>query len=248
MTDYRVRPRKWQDRDADGIGVLWVSLSKDDTKGDKLRSAAGWMDAHFSRGWYIDLADTLDRHNRTALYGTPPDQAELEARKAGQDWIAGQQPNLHSARNLKGIITFDHWRTHRDFEPTLEQLRNLLDISQPYETAVRRDASEFVTRRFSGSMSEERRRDLLVSGTNYVLEETAAGILAARELRATRFYPGPQLSSLQLLRAGNVPHAPEGYDAERYVEFNLERRGPSPQQNNIPIIGARLKPDDSKLG
>lgn len=248
MTDYRVRPRKWQARDDAGIGLLWVSLSKEDTKGDKLRSAAGWMDAHFSRGWYIDLADTLDRHNRSALYGTPPDEAEKEARKAGQDWIASQRPNLADARNLKGIITFDHWRTHRDFEPTLEKLRNLLDMSQPYEAAVRRDASDFVTRRFSGSPSEERQRDLLVSGTNYVLEETAAGILAARELQATRFYPGPQLSSLQLLRSGKVQEAPTGYDMERYVEFNLERRGPSPQQNNIPIIGARAKPDDTRLG
>lgn len=233
MIDYRVKPKKWERRDED-VGILWVSLSKEETKGDKLRSAALWLDDRFNK-WYVDLADVLDRHNRMGLLGMSLEQAEREAREAGIDWINNQNSSLEGLKNFNGIISFDFWMDHKDFYPVLENLFNLLETCEAYEKAVCRDTDFFLNRRFSSGLSEEKRQELRGCGVNYILEETAAGIIAAREYGGTRFYPGPQLESIRLLREENVEGAPEGYCLERYVEFNLERRKPSPR-NEIPVI------------
>lgn len=232
MTDYKIKPRQWQNRDEAKSALLWISLSKEETKGTKLRSAAQWLDAHFPRGWHIDLADTLDRHNRVVMDKLSPSQAEVAARAAGQEWVAAESKQLEGLRNFKGIIHFDYWRQHKDFNPILQSLRETLKKSRPYRDAVWKDAGEFMKRRFVAGAKDLDKSSLVLSSVDYIVEETAAGILAAREMGAVRFYPGPQLASLKLLREGRIFGAPEGYGNETYVEIVLERRKIAPSQDN----------------
>jgi hypothetical protein len=138
------------------------------------------------------------------------------------------------------VLTFDYWRTHRDFTQTFDQLMVAVDSNKTYDQAVSNDAEEFMKRRFSEGLKGQKSQELKSSGALYILEETAAAIIAAKEFQATRFYPGPQLNSIRLLREGLIHEAPQGLTQERYVEINLERRGPKIEQDNVPVLSRHI--------
>ncbi len=236
-TRYKVKPKgRASLSNQNRTAILWVSLNKEETKGVKLHSTMAWLNERYDKV-YIDLADTLDRYNRRGLYELETTQAEIDAREAGTAWCKEQSGLIANMSHFEGILTFDFWRNHEAFDATIKQLFKVAAENEVFKAAIEADIDSYVNRRHCVNMSDKLRQELRASGLNYILEETGANIFAARLFHADRYYPGPQLNSIALLRQGHIEGAPIGLEMEQYIEFNLERR--KTQQDlphDVPVL------------
>lgn len=234
VSKYKIQFPGWDKKiEPTDTAILWVSLRKGETMESKLSAIGSWIDKNYA-SWIIDIADTLDRHNLRALYEMPEEEAERQAEQEGKNWYEQQADILSTFGHLKDVKSFNFWRSHEQFTPLVGQLYKLAADNVTYREALESDVNAYVRRKHAPNIGDHVLKRLQKFGRLYIMEETAAAVIAANTYAAHRFYPGEQLSSLALLRQGAIDGRTSGLWKEKYVEYRLKSKAPHHKTNTQP--------------
>ncbi len=217
MTRYRVKICKSPEWRRHRAATLGVSVTSQNCQGEKFAAILAFAAAHFET-IRIGVTDALYRHNFMAEGAAQP-EARAQADALGAIWLARHQNIIDGCQVKPRVVRWAEWYAHSDYTEVMEGFQQAYRASRTLREAVDADVSKFYQRqgRKPSSMEFDHRRD-------FPLEEAAVLTLQARALPGLRIYPGTELQSLRLMRAGLVPEAPRGLEQEQFARVQFETR------------------------
>jgi tRNA-dependent cyclodipeptide synthase len=236
---YRVRVNAcpaWTDYQTCTLGI---SVGQPYHEGEKFAATVEWAARHFEQ-IRVDVSDTLQRH-RLMGEGTQPGEAEAISRSEGDAWIASATPILANCGRSYTIIRWDTWLRYPDFFAVLDAYAGLVQSDAVLRTAIAADIESFITRHANRGAPFPAETWMRAASRAYLIEELAVITLQGAAARSARIYPGPELESFKVVRAGKVPDAPPGLDRDYYVHVNLEHRRAPAQRPQARTAAAAPK-------
>lgn len=209
---YRIELRNatgWRQRTT---AVLGVSVSSPNWQDDKFAAILGFAARHFS-AVKIDVTDALNRHG---VPGATPAQALAQANAMGALWLTRHQDIIAASPVATEVKRWAQWYDHPDYQATLAGMERAHATNPQLRAAVAADVNSYYARHNAAPTLREQE-----AGRAFVLEEMAVLTLQARTWQGLRLYPGSQMQSLALLRAGAVPEAPKGLEQEQFARVQL---------------------------
>ncbi len=177
---------------------LWVCLGNENQTGDKLRLTIEWLNVRFSHV-VVEIADTLNRHN-LMIGGTPECDAVRQCVADGDRWLAQSASLLRQFSIGHTIVRWSDILQQPGLNEAVNGLRNLYSADEGFRAAVDADILDYHSR--IGVRVDLRRAQ---ASQDYIFEETAADIMAAREGKLAIVYAGKKLRTMGYLqRLGNV--------------------------------------------
>jgi hypothetical protein len=165
------------------ICSLDVSLNNRYQEGAYLAGTVQWINRRF-KYCIVNLGDTLHRHN-LAIGSTDMEQAHIKSREMGNRWLENNGNVLDGFEIPNVVIRNDDWIFDEDFPGIHEELWGFYYTNRDYRLLVNNDVESYLFRK-----PERQKVALKKSGLAYLLEETAADILMARDHPAVHLYPG----------------------------------------------------------
>lgn len=210
--------------------TLGMCMGNENWEGEKLVAVLEWVSRHFDF-IRIALSDTLGRHN-FVMRGMEPAEALWQALRQGDDWLERNTKFLKACGKPYGVVRWDHWRKHPEYEATHEEFKFLASNERQLADAVDREAAAFADRLAKRGLASS--GDIFAHCRAYLIEELAGTTLRARAIeRSCRVYPAPEPAWLKLVRAGAIEGAPRGLEKEYYVAVNLRRRKGQAQEMGV---------------
>lgn len=174
---YRVKTKNPQWRGYD-TARLNISVGQPYHEGEKLHATTGWIRGRFN-ACVLNVCDTLQRHNMGG--------DAHAARVQGDAWLERNGADLSTLPQLK-ITRWDDWTSQTDYIRSLDTVMRLYAEDSTFREAV----------------EEAVRPESPEASRRYILEETAVGMVMARD-RVADIYPGSFLPLWDVLKGRNLP-------------------------------------------
>ncbi len=197
--------------------VLAVSLHNPNLAGDRLKYIIDWINQkeNFKR-CYVDLSDTLYRHNYMLTdVNISEEDALLKAKMQGDKWLDRHKVILDRLNVPFYIIRWDKWRIRPEYEEILNLYRKNYDTFESFRKCIHDDISKFFSRKGVDGyhvLPKEIRHC-----TNYLLEELACHTLMYEEIKAATIYPGSQPSCYKFVKEKGLVDLPNALDNMYYT-------------------------------
>ncbi len=225
MTNYKVEVRgaDWRLRKKESASLL-ISVGQEYCEGAKLQATVDWVNKNFSN-CFIDIADTLQRHNLIALQDMSEFDADHASKIAGQEWIERNIKFIEALAVPYAIRRWDEWRLHPNFDSTLKNVHNLYAIDTSFKEALDLDVQGFIARRqMDGSLQDENTIVKMEKSSGlFILEEIAASILMGNACPASVIYNAKELLAYNYVRKGQAC-APAGLEKLDYIRITFRAR------------------------
>lgn len=203
-----------------GNGYMGISLGSGLHRSSGLCHMLDWVNTESGFSFLrIGLSDTLNRFNESGS-----DACE-KARRAGDSWLAENEPLLARLEIPFELIRWDHWEsTYPDrVERNRSHYRSAFDADPAFRAAVLEDIERFSQRRYGRSADPSTMRSL----RDYLIEEAAVYEEIYRDYPNTTIYPGAQLKFAECLRTGHLSETFPPTHFER-LRVPIEHKTPAP--------------------
>lgn len=197
---------------------LGISLHNPNLEGDRLGAVIDWINAqHFSE-CFIDLSDTLHRHNLVLRQGISEKDALIQAIKEGNSWLKENDFILRRLRIPFRLYRWNHWLALEEVAAGLDSFHRAFIADDDFRAALCRDVYSLTSR--SGAPLDNAR---LSAGVRYLLEELAVLSFYFRDYPCAKIYPGREQYSFRMVREGAVAGVPAGLKNAFYTQIWLHR-------------------------
>lgn len=197
---------------------LGISLHNPNLAGEPLAAIVDWINAQHFDECFIDLSDTLHRHNIMNRTGLDEQAAGDRARHEGDMWLEENSGILDRLNLPFRLYRWDHWRESEDVAAGIAAFTQAYETGGDFRDAVVRDIETLSVR--SGQELDDAR---LSCGVRYLLEELAVLSFYFRDYPCAKIYPGREQSSFRIVRKGEVAGVPAGLQNVFYTQLWLHR-------------------------
>ena len=209
--------------------TLGISLGAHYHEGGKFRATVGWVSQNFD-SCAIVVCDTLQRFNLPSYYLGNENSARLAALALGDEWLSRNSAAIELFSIPCQITRWEEWRTHPDFQSTLNQLEYVWQQDAGLRAIIEVDVARFIR---NNPLADESHafnfEDRLMGGIRYILEELAGLALFSRQHGAFEVYAGPKIKALNYLKQIQPASTPKEILSLRFlkIDFQSIRGGPS---------------------
>ncbi len=193
---------------------IQMSLRNERYEGDKLFAVLEWASARFEKITFV-LSDTLLRHNLMHELDIPEQEAYLQSKKMGNEWLE-RNSFIHSFKNIN-IIRWDEYLNNTSFNKNFSATNNAYNTDCQLNQAVNEVVKNFWSRKKNNFGAYE---IFAKQGVQYLLEElTVFGYMF--DNKAIDVYAGQWISGcIEALQNIDVI---DSYNKAHYAEVDLVR-------------------------
>ena len=197
---------------------LGISLHNPNLEGERLLAIIEWINNQKFSECFIDLSDSLHRHNLMARHGLDEKEALMRATDEGTLWLDKNGAILDRLRIPYRLYRWNHWFSFEDVAIGMDAFQRAFLGNDEFRAAVYRDVYSLTSR--SGVPLDTSR---LSSSVRYLLEELAVLSFYFRDYPCAKIYPGREQYSFRMVREGLVPGVPKGLANGFYTQLWLHR-------------------------
>jgi hypothetical protein len=185
---------------------LGISLGNPNATGQALQAIIRFInESQFTR-CFIDLSDTLHRHNFMHRFGLNEKQALLRARNEGDKWLEQNFKTLEQLNIDWELYRWEHWLGIEQVHTYHERFKELFARNALFQSAVLRDIYSFTARNGTPLSA-------------YLLEEIAVLSYYFKNYPCAKLYPGKEQDCMKMVRLGELPAAPAGLSNSFYTQL-----------------------------
>jgi tRNA-dependent cyclodipeptide synthase len=194
---------------------LGISIHNPNLTGKPLEAIIDWINEQHFKQCFIDLSDTLHRHNYMNTLNISEEAARKLAIEEGNRWLE-ENSNVLNKLNLRWEIhRWDHWLKYKEVQTNIKQLEDAFLYSKEFRQAILEDIKSFTSRQ-----QEKTSFSILRAGTKYLIEEMGVLSYYFKSYPCAKIYPGKEQKSLKALRLGTINHqVPDGIQNIFYTQL-----------------------------
>lgn len=166
---------------------------------ESLEAIVAWINQSPFESGIIDLSDTLNRYN-FMRDGVTEDKAAQRALQQGDDWLLQNESILEKLSKPVEIIRWNAWLKNPDYADVHAKVVRAYQENLAFQHAVLQDIKTFLSRKGEDATGKD-----YALCRAYLIEEIACHSLLYNSSDMAAIYPGKQLESYRVIRAGAVP-------------------------------------------
>lgn len=199
-----------------------ISMGSRNHTGSAFAAVVGWInDQGFDFG-LLDVSDTLNRHNDNEHEG------DLRARFAAANGVRWRRDNAAALKGLTTphrIVHWNQWLSDPRFAAYKAQFETAFNEQPAFRDAVTKDITNFLKRKYGTDVHEISPADM-ATGKRYYLEELAVLSIQFENFPCVKLYPGKELESMKVIRAGKVRNIPTGIQNTTFARLFVKSDEP----------------------